>query len=292
VSQTRCTALLTGANGQLGQDLQAALAARGDDCIPLSHSDLDVCDAQAVERALDEHQPGVVINTAAYHKVDEVESNPERAFAVNATAPVNLARACKARTIALAHVSTDYVFGGDRTTAYTEDSLPSPLNVYGVSKLAGEYLVRSTLPEHYVVRTSGLYGVAGSSGKGGNFIELMLRLARERGTVRVVTDQVLAPTYTHDLASKIVDLIHSGRYGLYHVVNAGQCSWFEFAAAIFELANVQVDLQPTTTAEFGAPARRPSFSVLARRRLAEEGLDDMPAWRDALGRYLAARASP
>jgi dTDP-4-dehydrorhamnose reductase len=183
-------------------------------------------------------------------------------------------------------MSTDYVFGGEKRAPYTEDDAPNPLNVYGVSKLAGEYFVRALCPKHFIVRTSGLYGVAGSSGKGGNFVETMIRLAKEGKPIRVVTDQVLTPTYTRDLAHKIKELLQTEAYGVYHITNSGQCSWYEFAAKIFELLSLKPDFGPTTSAEFGAKAKRPAYSVLAHGRLAQLGLDDLRSWPEALAAYL------
>jgi dTDP-4-dehydrorhamnose reductase len=281
--------LLIGANGQLGQDLQRALGDQHDTCIPRTHAELEVCDQSAVEGALRHHQPDVVINTSAYHRVDEAESNPEKAFRVNAVAVGELAAACKAHHCALVHLSTDYVFGGARQRPWEEDERANPMNVYGVSKLAGEYLVACKLPEHYIIRTSGLYGLAGSGSKGGNFVESMLRLARERDAVAVVGDQILTPTYTVDLARTIVQIIHTRSYGLYHVTNSGECSWFEFARQIFDLTGTSVHLTEITTARFNAPAARPAYSVLAHTRLRREGLDDLPDWRDALARYLVSQ---
>ena len=219
--------LLFGANGQLGSDLQPALAAAGHAVVPLRHTELDVTDPEGVENALGVHRPDAVINTAAYHKVDEVEQHPEKAFGVNAIAPWQMARACKKIGAVLMFLSTDYVFGGDkdRRTPYTELDAPSPLNVYGVSKLAGEHLVRQAWEKHYIVRSSGLYGVRGASGKGGNFVELMLRLAHEGKPIKVVNDQRLTPTFTVDLARALVLLLESGKYGLYHVTSEGDCAW-------------------------------------------------------------------
>jgi len=279
--------MLIGASGQLGHDLVKALA--GSEVIPLSHADVEIRVAETVDAALARHRPHVVVNLAAYHKVDECEGNPEQSFAVNALGARNVARACQEHGAALLHMSTDYVFDGRKGRPYTEDDLPCPINVYGISKLAGEYLVRYLCPQHFVVRSSGLYGVAGSSGKGGNFIELMLRLAREGKDIRVVGDQVLTPTYTVDLARKIVQLIQTQHYGLYHVTSAGACSWYEFASQIFELAGVEARLSPTTTAAFGAAATRPAYSVLAHQALAHIGLDDMRPWQEALAAYLAER---
>jgi dTDP-4-dehydrorhamnose reductase len=285
--------VVIGANGQLGGDLVQALQAHSPtyQVIPLTHADLEVTDPLQVQQALDHHQPQVVVNTAAYHKVDEVESNPERAFAVNAIAPLTLARLCREQDIALLFLSTDYVFGGDqtRTTPYTENDCPAPLNVYGISKLAGEKAIQATWHKHWIVRTSGLYGLRGASGKGGNFVELMLRLAHEGKDIRVVDDQRLSPTYTKELARGLVMLIEQAPYGLYHLTCSGECSWYEFALKIFELSNLHPNLQPTTSAEFKTTARRPHYSVLANQALREAGLPPLKDWQAALAEYLAQR---
>jgi dTDP-4-dehydrorhamnose reductase len=186
----------------------------------------------------------------------------------------------------LVHISTDYVFDGEKGAPYTETDPPNPINAYGTSKAAGEYFVRSLCKRHLVIRTSGLYGLAGSSGKGGNFVQTMLRLGRERQTVSVVTDQTLSPTFTLDLARMITLLIEGGAQGLFHVTNAGHCSWNEFAQAIFELAGESVHTEPITTASMGTAVRRPRFSALANNRLSEFGFDQMRPWRDALASYL------
>jgi dTDP-4-dehydrorhamnose reductase len=279
---------LIGANGQLGSNLARALSTM--DLVPLTHGDVDVCDQTCTDR-LRQICPEVVINTAAFHRVDDVELDATEAFRVNAAAVHRLARWCAQNSSVLVHISTDYVFGGDRgrTKPLTESDAPAPLNAYGCSKLAGEFAVRATGCRHFIIRSSGLYGRAGSSGKGGNFVETMLRLAREGRPIRVVNDQRLTPTFTADLATKIAELLNTERFGLYHVTNSGDCTWYEFAAEIFRLSGLQPDFAPTTTASFGAPAPRPAYSVLARQALLAVGLPDMPHWRDALGRYLAGR---
>lgn len=285
------TVLLIGANGQLGGDLHDILRASGHAVVGLTHADIEVADADGVRAALARHRPEVVINTAAYHKVDEVEQNPERAFLVNAIAPWRVALACREENAALMFISSDYVFGGDsmRRQPYTEADAPAPLNVYGASKLAGECLVRAANPKHYVVRTSGLYGQRGASGKGGNFVEVMLRLAGEGKPIRVVNDQRLTPTYTVDLARALTALIETIHYGLYHVTSEGDCTWYEFAAAIFQLSRLEPNLSPTTSAEFKTVAARPSYSVLAKAALASVGLPPMRHWHDALSDYLHSR---
>jgi dTDP-4-dehydrorhamnose reductase len=279
---------LIGANGQLGSDLVRALGAT--DLVPLTHREVDVCDQSCTDRLLEIH-PDVVINTAAFHRVDDSELDATEAFRVNAAAVHRLARWCAHNTSMLVHVSTDYVFGGDRngTEPLTESDAPAPLNAYGCSKLAGEFAVRAARCRHFIIRTSGLYGRAGSSGKGGNFVETMLHLAAQGKPIRVVNDQRVTPTFTADLAMKIAELLNTERFGLYHVTNSGDCTWYEFAAEIFRLSGLQPDFGPTTTASFGAPALRPVYSVLAHEALLAAGLSDMPHWGDALRRYLAGR---
>jgi dTDP-4-dehydrorhamnose reductase len=281
--------LLIGAGGQLGSDLAKVLSS--EELIPLTHADIEVCDPVRVRGALQAHAPDVVINTAAFHRVDDCEREPERAFTVNAFAARDLALACRERGCALVHLSTDYVFDGCKGSAYDETDPAKPINAYGISKLAGEFFIRYNLDKHYIVRTSGLYGIAGSSGKGGNFVELMLRLAREGKDIKVVHDQTLTPTYTADLARAIARLIRTDRYGLYHITSSGGCSWYQFAARIFEAAGVTAKLEPTTTAAFGAAARRPTHSVLAHKALMAAGLDEMRPWPEALAAYLAERAT-
>lgn len=282
---------IIGANGQLGTDLCAVLA--GDEVTPFVHADFDVRDHAAAAAALTAARPAVVINTAAFHRVDDCETEVEPAFAVNTLAVHALARWCAAHDAALVHFSTDYVFAGTATAPRAETDPAEPRSVYGASKLAGELLVRVACERHYLVRTSGLYGFGGSRGKGGaNFVELMLRLAAEKRPIRVVSDQLLTPTYTHDLAVAVAQLIRTGRYGLYHITNTGSCSWYEFAARVFAAAGVAADLSATTSAAYGARAERPAYSVLAHGALLAAGIADLPDWRDALARYLARRGAP
>jgi dTDP-4-dehydrorhamnose reductase len=284
--------LLLGAGGQLGTDLRRTLPAAA--LVPFTRADLDITDRDAVERILDAHAPAWVINTAAFHRVDDIElKDAQLAFAVNEVAAGHLARACARRGARLLHLSTDYVFGGRQSEPrrpYAEDSPPFPLSVYGESKLAGERLIQEASPTHLVVRSSGLYGLAGSAGKGGNFVETMLRLARKGERIKVVHDQVLAPTYTADLAEAIARLVAARPPGgIYHLTNAGACSWFEFAGRIFELCKLAPDLAPTTSAEYKAPASRPPYSVLANTRAAALGLPPLRPWPEALEDYLRAK---
>ena len=280
--------VMIGANGQLGSDLVSLGTAW--DLIPLTRRELDICDFVHCRTVLSGARPDLVINTAAFNRVDDSEDEPSSAFWANTYAVHNLARICGELDYRLLHISTDYVFGGEKRIPYTEEDPPNPLNVYGVSKLAGEYFVRDLCPKHFVVRTSGLYGVAGSRGKSGNFVETMIRLAKEGRPIRVVDDQVLTPTYTHDLAQKIKELSDTEAYGLYHITNAGHCSWHEFAARIFALLGLNPDFEPTTTAAFGAKARRPAYSVLAHRNLQAIGIDILRPWTEALEAYLRAKS--
>jgi dTDP-4-dehydrorhamnose reductase len=282
------TIALLGASGQLGQDLRSALQLH-DDVVALTRSDCDVTDHAAVAATLKQTRPGTIINTTAYHRVDDCEDNPAEAFRVNALAVLNLSRVANDLNAVLVHFSTDYVFDGRSSQPYTERSEPMPLSVYGNSKLAGEYLLRSTSKNHVLIRTCGLYGVMGSRGKGGNFVEAMLQKARAGQRIEVVNDQRVTPTYTRDLADQVAVLLSTSHRGLFHITNEGACSWFEFASAIFELTRIQANLAPTTSEIYKAPAIRPRFSVLENARLKDLGLNRMRHWRDALAAYLESR---
>lgn len=277
--------LITGANGQLAFDLKRALADH--EVLGLSHHELDICDSVQLTAAMRSQKPDAVINTAAFHRVDNCEMEQEPAFATNALAVRRLAQLCGELNARFVHFSTDYVFGGqEKRTPLTEEDPPAPLSVYGTSKLAGEYLALLTWQRTTVVRTCGLYGVAGAGGKGGNFVQTMLRMARAGTPLRVVNDQECTPTSTKDLAQKVSWLIAREIGGLVHVTNAGSCTWYEFAKAIFKLSGVPADLSPTTSNEYVTPATRPPYSVLANQRLASVGQDDLRPWQDALARYL------
>jgi dTDP-4-dehydrorhamnose reductase len=282
--------LLIGANGQLGTDLLKVFQAAGDTVVPFTHARLDVCSEAQISDAMAQAKPDVVLNTAAYHKVDECEHNSALAFQVNGTAVMQLARASKAAGATLVHYSTDYVFGGDeKGSPYEETDLPAPVNVYGTSKVVGEHLIAAYADRYFAIRTCGLYGVAGSSGKGGNFVETMLKKATAGDAIRVVDDQILTPTYTADLAKATRDLVLTGRYGLYHVSSEGQCSWYEFTRYIFERAAVDAKLSPVKSSEFSSPVKRPANSVLSKAKLRNVGVS-IPSWKDALPRYLEERS--
>jgi len=275
-----------GADGQLGTDLCRVIR-QADELVELTWEDVEVADIESVSAALAKAGGDVVVNTAAYHKVDECESNKELSFKVNELGAGIVAQKCAELGAACVFISTDYVYGGDaeRSTPYVEDELPAPLNVYGASKAAGEAAVRQANPKHFIVRSTGLYGKV-VSGKGYNFVGLMLKLAKEKPEVRVVDDQILTPTYTLDLAEKIVEVCKTQKFGTYHMTNAGHCSWFEFTKKIFELAGVKTPLHPTTSEQFKTAARRPAYSVLDNKRLRDEGFAEMRSWQEALEAYL------
>jgi dTDP-4-dehydrorhamnose reductase len=281
--------VVLGSAGQLGRDLCPRL---GGEVVPLTREQLDLAKPQAAIRpVLEAVRPDVVINCAAYNFVDKAESEPEAAFAVNAWGVRALAAACRELECVLVHFSSDYVFGleAKRASPYSETDAPGPDSVYGLSKLAGEYLVRSICPKHFVIRTCGLYGVWGSGGKGGNFVETMLRVANQGKPLRVVADQVCTPSYTVDVATATAALVRTDRYGLYHITNAESCTWHDFARTIFDLAGVKADLTGITSAEYGAAARRPAFSVLAAEKYRALGLSELRPWRAALAAYLQER---
>jgi dTDP-4-dehydrorhamnose reductase len=277
-----------GAGGQLGRDLCPRLDG---EVVALTRERADLTRPDTLRAALEGVRPDVVINCAAYNFVDRAEGEPEAAFAVNAWGVRHLALLCRERDWPLVHFSTDYVFGLDeaRQAPWAETDAPGPVSVYGLSKLAGEYLVRSLCPRHFVIRTCGLYGVWGSGGKGGNFVETMLRLAGQGKPVRVVADQTCTPSYTADVAQATAALLAAGRPGLYHLTNGGACSWHEFARAVFESAGVAANLAPITSREFGAAARRPVYSVLDGAAARALGLPPLCPWREALAAYLDER---
>ncbi len=286
--------LLIGANGQLGTDLRPALTQHvildavqpGTPKTSDAAIDLDIGDPAQVRRAIADFKPDLVLNTAAFHRVDDIERDASLALQINALAVQQMALLCREADIALLTVSTDYVFDGNQRTPYVETDLPNPISAYGTTKLAGELLVRAAWHKHYIIRPCGLYGLAGAMGKGGNFVNTMLRLAREGKPVRVIHDQVCTPTFTQDLSRQVALLIESGHYGTYHTTNDGGCSWYEFACEIFRLAGLHPDVQPITSDQFGAPARRPAYSVLENRALRNLGIDVMRDWHEALADYL------
>ena len=278
-----------GAAGQLGRDLCPRLAALGE-VVPLSRADIDLAKPDTIAPAVTALRPDVFVNCAAYNFVDKAETEMDAVGAVNAGGVADLARHCRDIGAKLVHFSTDYAFGRDhaRIIPYTEIDEPAPVNYYAACKLDGETGVLSAR-NHLVLRTCGLYGVWGSGGKGGNFVETMLRLGASGKPLRVVNDQRCTPSYTADVAAATVQLLERGATGLFHVVNSGDCTWYEFAAEIFRQAGLNPDLIPITSAEFGAAAKRPAYSVLSTAKLTSVGVPALRPWPDALAAYLTER---
>jgi dTDP-4-dehydrorhamnose reductase len=276
--------LLLGARSQLGHDILRSWTE--DEITALGHAECDVSDPEAVRTAVAVSKPELVVSLAASHRVDDVERDPADALRVNAYGAWCAARAAAEVGAAVMWVSTDYVFRGDASRPYAEDDCTAPVNAYGASKADGERLIALANPRHVIVRSSGLYGVAGPSGKGGNFVDTMLRLAGEGKPLRVVADQVLGPTATIDLARAMRDVAASDFSGTVHITNQGAISWHDFAALAFKLCGVHANLTPTSSEEYGAPARRPAYSVLANERLASLGIAPLRPVEDALRAYL------
>jgi dTDP-4-dehydrorhamnose reductase len=276
-----------GANGQLGVDVVNAFRSNGDDVFALLHSDIELSNLESVTSHLQSLLPQIVVNTAAMHHVEKCEQDPQRAFAVNGVGALNLSIAARNIDAAVMHVSTDYVFDGAKGDPYVETDAPKPLNVYGNSKLSGEYFVRSTAEKHFVMRTSAIYGTNPCRAKGGlNFIELMLKLAKERDELRVVDNEVVTPTPTVEIARQMVILSRTDKYGLYHATAEGSCSWYAFARQIFSLTNTKVNLQIAGPNEFPTKVARPKYSVLENRALKSAGLNVFKPWQDGLRAYM------
>lgn len=280
--------IVTGAKGQLGSDLVPLLEKAGFDVAAFGSSDLDISDASAVNDAVKRERPAVVVNSAAYTKVDLAEKETNRAYAVNRDGTANLAKAAKSVGAAVVHVSTDFVFDGMSPVPNDEDAAPNPLSVYGASKLAGERALSEIMDEHVIVRTSWLYGVTGH-----NFVKTILKLASEREHLRVVYDQAGTPTWSGDLAATLVEIcnrIKAGQrpWGIYHYSNEGVASWYDFAIAICEEAAARgmslkcAKIEPILTSEYPVPAKRPAYSVMNKAKIKKTFDVNIPHWRKSL----------
>jgi dTDP-4-dehydrorhamnose reductase len=279
-----------GASGQLGQDVVRAFAVQGDEVCAFNHQDVELSSLDSVVACLRSAQPEVVVNTAAMHHVENCEQQSARAHEVNVVGAKNLATATRDLGSVLIHVSTDYVFDGKKNKPYVESDEARPLNVYGRTKLEGEQFVREINPRHYVLRTAALYGSHPCRAKGGqNFVDLMLRLARERGRVRVVDSEFTSPTATADVARQIAALNRADAYGLYHATAEGSCSWYEFAREIFRVADVSVNLEVAAADEFPAKVPRPAYSVLENHGLKSHDLNLFRPWQEGLNAYLSEK---
>lgn len=284
--------LLLGPNGQLGTDIRAAneKLSRPHEIVPLDRAAVDLSDIEAASAAISQLDFDLLVNGSSYHKTDEVEKNAQLGFTINAHLVERLARIAGEKKARLVHVSTDYVFGGQPERApLSESTGKAPLNVYGASKAMGEDLALMTGADVTVLRVASLFGVAGASGKGGNFVETMIRFGRERGALKVVADQIMSPTATADIADALFRMADKGAFGgVWNVVNSGQASWHEFAARIIERAGVAATVAPIPSSEFPTPAKRPPYSVLDNSKLVG-AIGPVRHWHDALDAYLAAK---
>ena len=275
--------VVTGAKGQLGSDIMKRLAAEGYDAVGIDMEDCDITDREEVNAVLDRVSPDLVIHCAAWTAVDKAEDEPEACFRANVYGTENIALWCGKHGKRMMHFSTEYVFSGEGDTPYTEGSETGPLNVYGLSKLKSEEVVRENVPEHFIFRISWAF-----SDHGTNFVRTMLRLSETRDTLRVVDDETGSPTYTPDVSEKLLFFINSGAYGTYHMTNEGFVTWYSFAKRIFELAGRDMKLIPVTTEEYGARALRPLNSRVSKDKLDASGAGRLPSWEDALERCIKA----
>ena len=281
--------MVLGGGGQLGIELCQEFERRQWTVQRFDRQLLDITDTAAVEGVIAQADPQVVVNSAAYNQVDIAESEPSTAFAVNALAVRNLAVACRKTGAQLVHYSTDYVFDGTKGSPYTETDIPHPLGAYAVSKMAGELYAQAYLDDPLIIRTSGVFGPGGMFTPRGNFVELMLRLARNGNPIRVVQDHVASPTYAPAMASRTADLVERNIHGVFHLGGGEPISWYDYAKLIFELDEVEPFLTPTDESEYQTAARRPKFSALSNSKLESAGIVPMPPLRQAVTDYLQAR---
>ena len=278
---------IIGSTGQLGTDLVDVMAQSGNyEVLKLSHREVECTDPVSVEKALKTGHPEIVVNCAAFVRVDEAEDRVEEALRVNGLGALNVARVCAEIEALCVYISTDYVFDGGKNAPYTESDAPRPINIYGVSKLAGEYFVQQACPRWLVVRMASLFGKAGSSGKGGNFVETILAKAKASEPLRLVDDIRMSPTYTQDAARALERLLREGSLGLFHLVNAGNCTWYEFASKALELAGMGNRIEPISSADYLMKARRPKNSSLESSKLNSSMKECLRPWEKALESYL------
>ncbi|MCM1193817.1 MAG: dTDP-4-dehydrorhamnose reductase [Butyrivibrio sp.] len=272
---------VTGVKGQLGYDVMQELAKRGIQAVGADIEEMDITDGACVERVIRAAAPDAVIHCAAYTAVDAAEENEGLCRRVNAEGPRNIAAVCRELDIKMIYISTDYVFSGQGERPWEPEDEREPQSVYGQTKYEGELAVQELLDKYFIVRIAWVFGINGK-----NFVKTMLKLAESHDTIRVVNDQFGSPTYTYDLARLLVDMVLTEKYGIYHATNEGECSWYDFACAIFREAGIAVKVVPVTTEEYGAKAKRPANSRMNRDKLTENGFERLPSWQDALSRYI------
>ena len=276
--------LITGANGQLGYDLMRAFDKPSYTIYPFSKQDLDITNHSQARFLVQQTRPDIIINAAAYTNVDLSEENMDLAFQVNSIGVYSLVKICKEFDISLVHFSTDYVFEGLKSSPYEENDPVHPLNIYGISKLAGENIIKAYLEKYFIIRTSGLFG--GVQTRHSNFVTRIINLSKKNQELRVVNDQILSPTHSMSLAQSTISLIQSNKYGTYHITNKGSCSWYEFACEIFSTLNQNTLVLPISSKMRVTRAKRPDYSVLSNEKLEKLGLPLLPHWKDSLKTYL------
>ena len=272
--------LITGAYGMLGTDLREVL--KNHEVIATGSKDLDITDEEKCIDFISRESPEIVINAAAYTAVDDCETHYDEAYAANAIGPRNLAIACNKIDIPLVHISTDYVFDGTKRTPLIEKDALGPKTAYGKTKLEGEKFIQENTDKYFILRTAWLYGL-----HGGNFVKTMLDLAESHDEITVVNDQIGSPTFSLDLAMAICELLESDKYGIYHLTNDGECSWYDFAKEIFRISNIDVKVIPVSTEEFPRPAPRPYYSVLSNVKWESAGFVPMRDYKEALNQFLS-----
>lgn len=274
--------LVTGVKGQLGYDVVNELTKRGIEAVGVDIQEMDITNPESVDSVIGQSAPDAVIHCAAYTAVDAAEENEAACRKVNVDGTRNIARVCAKLDIKMLYISTDYVFNGQGDRPWEPEDERSPKSVYGQTKYEGELAVQELLDKYFIVRIAWAFGINGK-----NFVRTMLNLAKTHDTLKVVDDQFGSPTYTYDLARLLVDMVQTDKYGIYHATNEGFCSWYEFACAIFEEAGIDMKVSPVSTAEYGAKANRPANSRMSKEKLSQAGFERLPAWRDALKRYIA-----
>lgn len=273
--------LVTGITGQLGYDVVKSLKDRGHEAVGIDKEKMDLTDSCEIKKCIENVNPEAIIHCAAYTAVDVAEDNEDLCRQVNALAVKDMANCAKKLDIPMIYISTDYVFDGTKDGEYSEDDTPNPINIYGKTKYEGEEYVREILEKYYIVRISWVFGENGN-----NFIDTMLRLSKDRDSLRIINDQVGSPTYTKDLAPLLVDMIETNEYGVYHVTNEEFCSWYEFAKEIFNVAKVNIDVTPISTSEYPTKANRPMNSKMSKDKLINNGFKQLRSWKEAVGEYI------
>ncbi len=277
--------IVIGSNGQLGSEIVSQFQP-DHEVIGLTHSDIEIANIDSASRVLSDLKPDAIINTAAYHNLPECEKHPDISFQVNAIGALNLAKVCNDLDATLVHFSTDYVFDGAKKKPYVETDKANPLNIYALTKLNGEILVKNYLKRRFIIRISGIYGQTVCRAKGKNFITTMQQAAKERDVVKVVDDEILTPTPVSEIAFNTKHLLDTEAFGMYHMSCEDSCSWFEFAGVIFETLKLKTPLISCQSSEFPMTIKRPSYSVLENKKLKSVDLNYMSHWKEALVNYL------